>query len=113
MHELTALPWFYLACLRGDPLRLAGDEAHHVRTTRRLVPGDAVVLFDGVGHVARGTIRGAMPHEPVCTSTLFVSEYMYPVPTLSTVFADVCLLNDLNAYNHRPTRVSERPKTLA
>ncbi|MGA1046346.1 MAG: RNA methyltransferase PUA domain-containing protein [Phycisphaerales bacterium] len=54
-----ATPWFHL-----DPLPEAGvvllpkDEARHATGARRLGEGDAVVLFDGRGTLARATLLG-------------------------------------------------------
>ena len=54
-HE-TDPSWFYWPGLDEDSLRVTGDEAHHMRTTRRLGPGDAVTLFDGAGRRVTGEI---------------------------------------------------------
>jgi len=54
-----AAPWFHL-----DPLTESGvvwlpkDEAKHATGARRLGEGDAVVLFDGRGTIARATLLG-------------------------------------------------------
>lgn len=54
-----ALPWFHL-----DPLPESGtvwlpkEEAKHATGARRLGEGDAVVLFDGRGTIARATLLG-------------------------------------------------------
>ena len=54
-----AAPWFHL-----DPLAESGvvwlpkDEAKHATGARRLGEGDAVVLFDGRGTIARATLLG-------------------------------------------------------
>lgn len=42
-------------------ITLSGAEARHAVTVLRLGSGDAVVLFDGVGHEAEGTILDAVP----------------------------------------------------
>lgn len=50
-------PLFYCADLGdGGDIVLTGDEAHHV-TVQRLRRGDAIALFDGHGHVARGALE--------------------------------------------------------
>src|SRR5579885_1179190 len=41
---------FHVNCdLHPGPVLLEGPEAHHLRTVRRLRPGDAVCLFNGDG----------------------------------------------------------------
>lgn len=56
MTQETDPPWFYWPGLDEDLLRITGDEAHHMRTTRRLGPGDTVTLFDGAGRRVTGKI---------------------------------------------------------
>jgi 16S rRNA (uracil1498-N3)-methyltransferase len=47
------MPRFYCPELPSSEATLAGDELHHLRTVRRLGPGDEVELFDGRGRLAR------------------------------------------------------------
>lgn len=61
-HE-TDPPWFHWPGLDEDSLRVTGDEAHHMRATRRLGPGDMVTLFDGAGRRVTGQIVRADRHE--------------------------------------------------
>src|SRR5688500_11139481 len=42
--------------LRTGSVSLAADAAHYVRDVLRLGPGDAVLLFDGSGRVARAQV---------------------------------------------------------
>lgn len=50
-------PLFYRAVLNNEgDIALGGDEARHV-AAQRLRAGDAIALFDGCGHLARGRIR--------------------------------------------------------
>jgi 16S rRNA (uracil1498-N3)-methyltransferase len=54
---------FYCAALEdaGDVV-LGGDEVDHVKA-QRLQPGDSLMLFDGRGQVARGTVRSIVRRE--------------------------------------------------
>lgn len=47
------MPRFYCQELSSGGAALTGDELHHLRTVRRLGPGDEVELFDGLGRLAR------------------------------------------------------------
>jgi 16S rRNA (uracil1498-N3)-methyltransferase len=51
-------PWFYLNAgeWTTSALTLSSDESHHVARVLRLRAGDAVVVTDGAGRVARGEI---------------------------------------------------------
>jgi 16S rRNA (uracil1498-N3)-methyltransferase len=51
--------WFYTPELSrsGEHIALDRDEAKHAAGARRLVPGDAVTLFDGLGLVADAVIE--------------------------------------------------------
>jgi 16S rRNA (uracil1498-N3)-methyltransferase len=63
MDHDTAPPWFFVPRIDENPLRVTGDEAHHIRTTRRLRAGDRLVLFDGAGGEVQGTIEYIDRHE--------------------------------------------------
>ncbi len=51
-------PVFLVApdALAGDPVTLDGPEGRHAVTVRRLRTGEEVVLTDGAGHAAHGTV---------------------------------------------------------
>jgi 16S rRNA (uracil1498-N3)-methyltransferase len=51
-------PWFYCPALHCGEIELDAAEARHVRQSRRLRAGDALTLFDGVGHVGEGVLLG-------------------------------------------------------
>lgn len=53
-------PWFHVDDLPGPggSWPLSRDEAKHATGAKRLGPGDDVVLFDGSGRVAHGTLGG-------------------------------------------------------
>jgi 16S rRNA (uracil1498-N3)-methyltransferase len=51
-------PHFYCPTLTAGVVTLDAGESDHALRSRRLGPGDAVVLFDGRGHVAPGVICG-------------------------------------------------------
>jgi 16S rRNA (uracil1498-N3)-methyltransferase len=50
---------FYVEILTDAVVRLPAEEAHHACRSRRLREGDAVIVFDGRGHEAAGTILSA------------------------------------------------------
>ncbi|MCG3127492.1 MAG: Ribosomal RNA small subunit methyltransferase E [Phycisphaerae bacterium] len=52
-------PRFFCPDLKPGANVLLKDEAHHATQVLRLRPGDSLVLFDGRGHVAAGTIAAA------------------------------------------------------
>ena len=52
----TRKPRFYVPSLRAGELTLPPGESHHARSVLRLGPGQAVELFDGLGHLADGEI---------------------------------------------------------
>jgi 16S rRNA (uracil1498-N3)-methyltransferase len=52
---------------RGDRVEVAGDEAHHAVTVRRMRIGEGVVLTDGRGHRATGTVADAAKRRLVVT----------------------------------------------
>lgn len=59
-----AAPWFHSRLLPapGEAGQLSREEARHASGSRRLVDGDAIVLFDGRGGIAHARIRlGARP----------------------------------------------------
>ncbi len=51
-------PWFFVDALPapGERWMLSRDEAKHAMGSKRLGPGDAVVLFDGAGRIARASL---------------------------------------------------------
>jgi 16S rRNA (uracil1498-N3)-methyltransferase len=54
---------FYYSDLAGagERVTLAGDEAHHAASVRRLRVGDALMLFDGRGLTAQATVQALHP----------------------------------------------------
>jgi len=50
------VPRFYLEHLTPGSVSLPADQARHAQGSRRLSVGDAVILFDGQGNKATGTI---------------------------------------------------------
>ncbi len=49
-------PWFYCADLHLGDISLSDAETRHAQGSRRLRAGDELTLFNGTGHVARGTL---------------------------------------------------------
>ncbi len=41
----------------GDPIEVAGQEAHHAARVKRVRPGERIGLLDGEGHHASGTLQ--------------------------------------------------------
>lgn len=56
-----AVPWFHVESLppAGGTWLLTSEEARHATGSRRLAAGDEVVLFDGNGGIAAGTLGSA------------------------------------------------------
>lgn len=51
----------------GQRLELDGDEGRHAATVRRIRPGEAVWLADGVGHIAECVVESVGKDRLVCT----------------------------------------------
>jgi 16S rRNA (uracil1498-N3)-methyltransferase len=83
----VSVPRFYHPTLQAGDLDLGADEARHATGARRLRPGDAVVLFDGIGHEADAQLVGidsrrvlariegirSVPRSAACDLTIAVS----------------------------------------
>lgn len=54
-------PELVAAAAPGSVFALAGPEARHAVTVKRLAPGEAVDIVDGAGTRLRGTVRSAEP----------------------------------------------------
>ncbi|MGE5611732.1 MAG: RsmE family RNA methyltransferase [Bacillota bacterium] len=55
----------HLAQIQPGPMILPPDQAHHLRDVLRLTEGDAIEVFDDIGHTAQAIIARATPTEVV------------------------------------------------
>jgi 16S rRNA (uracil1498-N3)-methyltransferase len=74
------------AVRRGDPVVVDGDEAHHAVAVRRLRVGEAIVLTDGEGHRAEGTVTETAKRRLVVTVDE-VESLPEPAPAFTVVQA--------------------------
>jgi 16S rRNA (uracil1498-N3)-methyltransferase len=58
-------PRFYCPSFSDREATLDGDELHHLRSVRRLGPGDDVEVFDGAGRLAHCRLARVAKHEAV------------------------------------------------
>ena len=83
-------PWFYSEQLTTGVLTLSDQESRHARQSLRLRAGEPLVLFDGLGGIAHGTLRPDGPEtdsarrsgKHVSPATVAVAETQtQPLPT--------------------------------
>lgn len=98
-----AVPWFYAGPqeLEAGSVRLSAAESRHAKSSRRLVLGDAVVLFDGQGNYGRGEIGaieaagvrvrvGAVEHRAVDASLRLTLAVSFPKGPRQDVLVEKC-----------------------
>lgn len=71
----------------GELFTLRGDEGFHAATVQRLQPGEAVMLADGLGRLAHGTVTDVPAKDELVVSIVAVTEAPPPSPRLIVVQA--------------------------
>ncbi|MFE7458046.1 16S rRNA (uracil(1498)-N(3))-methyltransferase [Streptomyces sp. NPDC057554] len=71
----------------GGEFVLDGPEGRHAVSVRRLEPGEDVVLTDGLGHWAEGTVRAAEGKDRLTVTVHAVREEPEPAPRITVVQA--------------------------
>jgi 16S rRNA (uracil1498-N3)-methyltransferase len=73
---------FFVApdALRGDPVEIAGEVVHHLRTVLRLAPGAELLLLDGEGHCCRARLTAVGRERATATVTARWHETENPCP---------------------------------
>ncbi|MFO7192151.1 MULTISPECIES: 16S rRNA (uracil(1498)-N(3))-methyltransferase [Thermocrispum] len=66
----------------GAELTLTGDEAHHGASVLRLKPGEAVLVGDGAGAVAEGTVAAVRPGRDAVVTVIVRRRWVEPEPAL-------------------------------
>ena len=77
LAPLTAGEWF----------TLRGDEGFHAATVQRLQPGESVMLADGLGRLAHGTVMDVPAKDELVVSIVAITEAPPPSPRLIVVQA--------------------------
>lgn len=77
LAPLTAGEWF----------TLRGDEGFHAATVQRLQPGESVMLADGLGRLAHGTVMEVPAKDELVVSIVAITEAPPPSPRLIVVQA--------------------------
>lgn len=77
LARLTAGEWF----------TLSGDEGFHAATVQRLEVGESVMLADGLGRLAHGTVQEVPAKDQLVVSILAITEAPQPTPRLIVVQA--------------------------
>ena len=77
LAPLTAGEWF----------TLRGDEGFHAATVQRLQPGESVMLADGLGRLAHGTVVEVPAKDQLVVSIVAITEAPPPSPRLIVVQA--------------------------
>lgn len=91
-------PWFHVKHFDVGPADVPTEEADHALRSRRMAPGDAFVLFDGVGRVGHGALApatgGAQRKTPARRDPMhFMVERIEQIPPLAvrlTLFCGTC-----------------------
>ena len=68
----------------GELFTLSGDEGFHAATVQRLEAGESVLLADGMGRLAHGTVVEVLGYRPLTTddlATVLETLREYPTPT--------------------------------
>lgn len=88
-------PLFLIDALpAGDQITLAGDEARHAATVRRIRPGEALMIGDGAGSLARCTVAAVRTGRDA-ELDLTVTERRYsPTPQPRVIIAQALVKGD-------------------
>ncbi|GAA4998055.1 16S rRNA (uracil(1498)-N(3))-methyltransferase [Kitasatospora paranensis] len=71
----------------GAVLRLDGPEGRHAAAVKRLAPGEAVTLADGLGHGVDGTVSAVHGKDALDIAVVAVREEPAPAPRITVVQA--------------------------
>lgn len=71
----------------GEYFTLSGDEGFHAATVQRLEPGESVLLADGLGRLAHGTVVEVPGKDRIVISIVAITEAPPPAPRLIVVQA--------------------------
>lgn len=71
----------------GEHFTLSGDEGFHAATVQRLEVGEAVMLADGLGRLAHGTVVEVPSKDQLVVSVVAITEAPPPSPRLIVVQA--------------------------
>lgn len=71
----------------GEYFTLSGDEGFHAATVQRLQSGEAVLLADGLGRLAHGTVAEITGKDSVVIQVVAITEAPQPTPRLIVVQA--------------------------
>ncbi len=71
----------------GEYFTLGGDEGFHAATVQRLEPGEQVLLADGLGRLAHGTVVEAQGKDQLVVHVVAMTEAPQPAPRLIVVQA--------------------------
>lgn len=71
----------------GELFTLTGDEGFHAATVQRLEVGESVMLADGLGRLAHGTVVEVPSKDQLVVSVVAITEAPQPTPRLIVVQA--------------------------
>ena len=71
----------------GELFTLSGDEGFHAATVQRLEAGESVLLADGMGRLAHGTVVEVLSKDQLVVSIIAITEAPQPTPRLIVVQA--------------------------
>lgn len=76
-----------LTTAAGEQIRLTGDEGFHAGTVQRIQPGEAVLLADGEGRLAHGTVVEVPAKDEVLIEVVAITVAPPPQPRVVVVQA--------------------------
>lgn len=71
----------------GEYFTLSGDEGFHAATVQRLEPGEQVMLADGLGRLAHGSVVEVTAKDQLLIQVVAITEAPQPAPRLIVVQA--------------------------